>query len=282
MQTKELGRLQYLAGIIEDQTAYIPKVKLTESELAEFERLWENTINQEAFQKLDEMDKASVIKVLNVIKDITLAIWSPIAKFGEFVFQNLNRIIWFLIRKVIFRPFSYLLVAVGLGWQVISNLLDFNIWGTEINPGQAMDEGVLRLFEKSYDDIVSGLQNVITDPNSYTTPIDLITEFLAGILITAKVTVPAVLSNTVGILQWLIDTVGIEPIGATISWIYLIGGGQFFYKKAQKFLAPTLKSKVVKAVETEVNKLPPEVKDKAENEIAKLSHLDNEDPSGVS
>ena len=31
MQTSELGRLQYLAGIIEDQTAYIPKVKLTES-----------------------------------------------------------------------------------------------------------------------------------------------------------------------------------------------------------------------------------------------------------
>ena len=270
MQTSELGRLQYLAGIIEDQTAYIPKVKLTESELAEFERLWENTINQEAFQKLDEMDKASVMKVLSVIKDITLAIWSPIAKFGEFVFKNLNRIIWFLIRKVIFKPFTYLLLAVGIGWESLSNLLDFNIWGTEFNPGQAMDDGALRLFEKGYDGIVSGLQNVITDPNFATAPFDVITEFLAGILITAKVAVPAILSNTVGILQWLIDTVGMPIIGSTISWIYLIGGGVFFYKKAQKFLAPALKSKVVKAVETEVNQLPPEVKDKAEDEVAKL------------
>ena len=151
-------------------------------------------------------------------------------------------------------------------------MLDFNIgWGERsINPGQAMDDGALRLFEKGYDGIVSGLQNVITDPNFATAPFDAITEFLAGILITAKVAVPAVLSNTVGILQWLIDTVGMPMIGATISWIYLIGGGVFFYKKAQKFLAPALKSKVVKAVETEVNQLPPEVKDKVEDEVAKL------------
>lgn len=277
MQTSELGRLQYLAGIIDDQTAYIPKVKLTESELAEFERLWENTINQEAFQKLDEMDKASVMKVLSVIKDITLATWSGIAKFGEVVFINLNRIIWFIIRKVIFKPFAYLLALVGVGWEAISNALDFNIWGTNFNPGQAMDDGALSLLEKVYDSMVSGFQNLVTEPNFVTAPLDTITEFIAGFFITAKVAVPAVLTGTVGILQWLIDNVGIVPIGATISWIYLIGGSKFFYEKAKQFLAPALKSKVVKAVETEVNKLSPspEVKAKAEKEVANLPPPDS-------
>ena len=72
MITSELGRLQVLAGVIEHHAQYLPPVKLNESELAEFDKLWEATINYNELNKLTEDEQSKVKEVLSMIKDFTL------------------------------------------------------------------------------------------------------------------------------------------------------------------------------------------------------------------
>ena len=59
MQTKELSRLQVLAGVIEHQNQYLPPVKLTESELADFELFWESEMANIDFSQLTESIRVS-------------------------------------------------------------------------------------------------------------------------------------------------------------------------------------------------------------------------------
>ena len=53
--------------------------------------------------------------------------------------------------------------------------------------------------------------------------------------------------------EWLL-TIGLGTTAIIISWLYLIGGTSFLFKKAQGVLAPVLKNKLVKDVEAEANK----------------------------
>lgn len=262
MQTKELGRLQYLAGIIDSQTKYLPPVKLTESELAEFDLLWEECINYDALQQLTEEQQNAMQKVLSFIKDISLKIAGGLAKFGKAVFIRVNKLVWFFLTKVLPNPLYYVLVAIGVGWEALSSLLDFNIWGTQFNPGQAMDSSALALLEKLYDGLISKLKTAVTDPNFFTAPFDIITEVIAGFFSAAKMAVPAIFDATVGVCKWIVENWGIAYPGAVVCWIYIIGGGKFFFDKAKGITEPFLKDKVVKAVEDEAkaNPLSPEKK----------------------
>lgn len=274
MQTKELGRLQYLAGIIDSQSKYLPPVKLTESELAEFDLLWEECINYDALQQLTEEQQNVMQKVLSVIKTISLKLAGGLAKFGKAVFTRVNKLVWFFITKVIPNPFYYVLVAVGVGWEALSGLLNFTIPFTEFNPGQAMDSSALALLEKMYDGLISGLKNAVTDPNFVTAPFDILTEVIAGIFTAAKVAVPAIFEATIGVCKWIVENWGITYPGAVVCWIYLIGGGKFFFDKAKGITEPFLKDKVVKAVEDEAKANPISPEDKAKTDaIIKKNNL---------
>jgi hypothetical protein len=274
MQTKELGRLQYLAGIIDSQSKYLPPVKLTESELAEFDLLWEECINYDALQQLTEEQQNVMQKVLSVIKNISLKLAGGLAKFGKAVFIRVNKLVWFFITKVIPNPFYYVLVAVGVGWEALSGLLNFTIPVVDFNPGQAMDSSALALLEKMYDGMISGLKNVITDPNFVTAPFDIILEVIAGIFTAAKMAVPAIFEATIGVCKWIVENWGIAYPGAVVCWIYLIGGGKYFFDKAKGITEPFLKDKVVKAVEDEAKANPISPEDKAKTDaIIKKNNL---------
>tara|TARA_B100001287_G_C22678368_1_gene528938 strand:+ start:262 stop:1098 length:837 start_codon:yes stop_codon:yes gene_type:complete len=276
MQTKALGRLQYLAGIIDSQTKYLPPVKLTESELAEFDLLWEESINYDALYQLTEEEQNAMQKILSVVKKLSLAIGSGLLKFGKGVFIRFNKLVWYFLTKVLPNPLYYVLVAVGVGWEALSSLLDFDIptFKGKFNPGEAMDASALALLEKTYDGMISQLKNAVTDPNFVTAPFDVLTEIIAGIFTVAKVAVPAIFNATIGVCKWIVANWGIAYPAAVVCWIYLIGGGKFFFDKAKGITEPFLKDKVVKAVEDEANKNPLSPEKKAEvDKLIKKNNL---------
>tara|TARA_B100001564_G_C20523813_1_gene616462 strand:+ start:92 stop:910 length:819 start_codon:yes stop_codon:yes gene_type:complete len=250
--TSELGRLQVLAGVIEHHAQYLPPVKLTESELAEFDKLWEATINFNELNKLTEDEQSKVKEVLSMIKDFTLKLWAGVSNAGEVVFKNLNKMVVFVVTKLLFKPLSWILAGIGLVYSTLIKVLDVEIFGREFTLGSDLNDAVLSSIEQGYDKFISFIESY--EPTSIAgTPIEILTETVAAGLKAIGVAMPIMIKSLAWIGDWLL-TLGLGTTAIIISWLYLIGGTSFLFKKAQGVLAPVLKNKLVKDVEAEANK----------------------------
>ena len=252
MTTTELGRLQVLAGVIEHHAQYLPPVKLNESQLAEFDKLWEATINYNELNKLTEDEQSKVNHVLSMIKDFTLKLWAGVSKAGEVVFKNLNKMVVFVVTKILFKPLSWILAGIGLVYSTLINVLNIEVLGKEFTLGSDLNGAVLGSIEQGYDTFISFVQSY--QPTGIAgAPIEILTETFAAGLKAIGVAMPIAIETTKMIGEWLL-TLGLGNVAIIISWLYLIGGTSFLFKKAQDVLAPVLKNKLVKDVEAEANK----------------------------
>ena len=233
MQTKELSRLQVLAGVIEHQNQYLPPVKLTESELADFELFWESEMANIDLSQLTEAESGIAQKVLGYLKKFTLKVWAGVSKAGEVVFKNLNKMVWFTISHLLLKPFNALLVGLGVGgtvvYQTLVNKLDMTIMGKEFNFGSDINSAVLGTIESGWDKLIAFVQSY-EPQNVGGAAIEVITETLAVGLQAIGVAIPVALEATATVGQWLLS-LGLGNVAVIVSWLYLIGGSKYLFDK---------------------------------------------------
>ena len=253
MQTSELGRLQVLAGVIEHQSQYLPPVKLTESEQAEYELFWENFIGGMDFSQLTEEESGIASRVLEYIKKFTLKIWAGVSKAGEIVFKNLNKIVYWTLTNLLMKPFNALLVGLGVGgtlvYQTLVKKLDFEMFGKEFTFGTDLNASVMQTIESNWESLIGFIQSY--EPTGVAKlPIEILTETLAAGLKAIGIVIPKAITATQAVAEWLLS-LGLGNVAVVISWLYLIGGSMWLFEKAKGILAPSLKTKLISQVEQE-------------------------------
>lgn len=270
MQTKELSRLQVLAGVIEHQSQYLPPVKLTESELADFELFWESEMANIDLSQLTEAESGIAQKVLGYLKKFTLKVWAGVSKAGEVVFKNLNKMVWFTISHLLLKPFNALLVGLGVGgtvvYQTLVNKLDVTIMGKEFNFGSDINSAVLGTIESGWDKLIAFVQSY-EPQNVGGAAIEVITETIAAGLQAIGVAIPVALEATATVGQWLLS-LGLGNVAVIVSWLYLIGGSKYLFDKAKDIMAGSLKNRLIKDVEAETKALSND--DQSAGNIAKI------------
>lgn len=270
MQTKELSRLQVLAGVIEHQSQYLPPVKLTESELAEFELFWESEMANIDLSQLTEAESGIAQKVLGYLKKFTLKVWAGVSKAGEVVFKNLNKMVWFTISHLLLKPFNALLVGLGVGgtvvYQTLVNKLDMTIMGKEFNFGSDINSAVLGTIESSWDKLIAFVKSY-EPQNVGGAAIEVITETIAAGLQAIGVAIPVALEATTTVGQWLLS-LGLSNVAVIVSWLYLIGGSKYLFDKTKDIMAGSLKNRLIKDVEAETKALSND--DQSAGNIAKI------------
>lgn len=270
MQTKELSRLQVLAGVIEHQSQYLPPVKLTESELADFELFWESEMANIDLSQLTEAESGIAQKVLGYLKKFTLKVWAGVSKAGEVVFKNLNKMVWFTISHLLLKPFNALLVGLGVGgtvvYQTLVNKLDMTIMGKEFNFGSDINSAVLGTIESSWDKLIAFVKSY-EPQNVGGAAIEVITETIAAGLQAIGVAIPVALEATTTVGQWLLS-LGLSNVAVIVSWLYLIGGSKYLFDKTKDIMAGSLKNRLIKDVEAETKALSND--DQSAGNIAKI------------
>ena len=270
MQTKELSRLQVLAGVIEHQSQYLPPVKLTESELAEFELFWESEMANIDLSQLTEAESGIAQKVLGYLKKFTLKVWAGVSKAGEVVFKNLNKMVWFTISHLLLKPFNALLVGLGVGgtvvYQTLVNKLDMTIMGKEFNFGSDINSAVLGTIESGWDKFIAFVKSY-EPQNIGGAAIEVITETIAAGLQAIGVAIPVALEATTTVGQWLLS-LGLSNVAVIVSWLYLIGGSKYLFDKTKDIMAGSLKNRLIKDVEAETKALSND--DQSAGNIAKI------------
>lgn len=270
MQTKELSRLQVLAGVIEHQSQYLPPVKLTESELAEFELFWESEMANIDLSQLTEAESGIAQKVLGYLKKFTLKVWAGVSKAGEVVFKNLNKMVWFTISHLLLKPFNALLVGLGVGgtvvYQTLVNKLDMTIMGKEFNFGSDINSAVLGTIESGWDKFIAFVKSY-EPQNVGGAAIEVITETIAAGLQAIGVAIPVALEATTTVGQWLLS-LGLSNVAVIVSWLYLIGGSKYLFDKTKDIMAGSLKNRLIKDVEAETKALSND--DQSAGNIAKI------------
>lgn len=270
MQTKELSRLQVLAGVIEHQSQYLPPVKLTESELADFELFWESEMANIDLSQLTEAESGIAQKVLGYLKKFTLKVWAGVSKAGEVVFKNLNKMVWFTISHLLLKPFNALLVGLGVGgtvvYQTLVDKLDMTIMGKEFNFGSDINSAVLGTIESGWDKLIAFVQSY-EPQNVGGAAIEVITETIAAGLQAIGVAIPVALEATATVGQWLLS-LGLGNVAVIVSWLYLIGGSKYLFDKAKDIMAGSLKNRLIKDVEAETKALSND--DQSAGNIAKI------------
>ena len=270
MQTKELSRLQVLAGVIEHQSQYLPPVKLTESELAEFELFWESEMANIDLSQLTEAESGIAQKVLGYLKKFTLKVWAGVSKAGEVVFKNLNKMVWFTISHLLLKPFNALLVGLGVGgtvvYQTLVNKLDMTIMGKEFNFGSDINSAVLGTIESGWDKFIAFVKSY-EPQNVGGAAIEVITETIAAGLQAIGVAIPVALEATTTVGQWLLS-LGLGNVAVIVSWLYLIGGSKYLFDKTKDIMAGSLKNRLIKDVEAETKALSND--DQSAGNIAKI------------
>tara|TARA_R110001592_G_scaffold87400_2_gene258135 strand:+ start:3685 stop:4515 length:831 start_codon:yes stop_codon:yes gene_type:complete len=270
MQTKELSRLQVLAGVIEHQSQYLPPVKLTESELADFELFWESEMANIDLSQLTEAESGIAQKVLGYLKKFTLKVWAGVSKAGEVVFKNLNKMVWFTISHLLLKPFNALLVGLGVGgtvvYQTLVNKLDMTIMGKEFNFGSDINSAVLGTIESGWDKLIAFVQSY-EPQNVGGAAIEVITETIAAGLQAIGVAIPVALEATATVGQWLLS-LGLGNVAVIVSWLYLIGGSKYLFDKTKDIMAGSLKNRLIKDVEAETKALSND--DQSAGNIAKI------------
>lgn len=255
MQTSELGRLQVLAGVIEHQSQYLPPVKLTESELADYELFWESEMANIDLSQLTEAESGIAQKVLGYLKKFTLKVWAGVSKAGEVVFKNLNKMVWFTISKLLLKPFNALLVGLGVGgtvvYKALVDKLDMTIMGKEFNFGSDINSAVLGTIESGWDKLIAFIQSY-EPQNVGGAAIEVLTETLAAGLKAIGVTIPIAIEATTSVGQWLL-TLGLGNVAVIMSWLYLIGGSMYLFDKVKGVMAGAFKNRLIKDVEAEVS-----------------------------
>lgn len=270
MQTSELGRLQVLAGVIEHQSQYLPPVKLTESELADYELFWESEMANIDLSQLTEAESGMAQKILGYLKKFTLKVWAGVSKAGEVVFKNLNKMVWFTISHLLLKPFNALLVGLGIGgtvvYKALVDKLDMTIFGKEFTFGSDLNSAVVDTIEKGWDSLIAFVQSY-EPTNVGGAAFEVITETIAAGLQAIGVAIPLALEATASVGQWLLS-IGLTNVAVIVSWLYLIGGTKYLFDKAKALLGPSLKSVLVKEVEAETKALSND--DQSAGNIAKI------------
>lgn len=259
MITKDLGRLQYLAGIINEEMDFIPSVQLTEQEESIFEGYW----NQYITEGDGGIAKREVEKVLNdkykapkavenlsngffdAVKHVVKSIWGGIKGAPEFVFANINKMVWWIISTILFKPMQALMIAIGGAavtlYQVLIDVLNIKtdptkifgmeIPGIEYAAGDKVDSAFMGSLESGWDNFIDFIQSY--EPTSIAeAPIEVITEILAAGLEAIGLAVPAIIEGTKMVGAWLLS-IGLSNVAVIIAWLYLIGGTVWLFKKAK-------------------------------------------------
>jgi len=261
MTTQELGRLQYLAGIIKEESHYIPKVILSESEEILFEQRWtlvEDELEQEIVNALKKKYKSSEVQsnskevtktFLGTLKDIFKFIWKGLSGAPEIVFKNVNKLFWWVITSFLFKPFNALLAGIGIGAVVVYKALvsalniqtdavelDYlpDIPSINISAGDALDDSVMSTISAGWDKFVELFTSFEADGLAEA-PIEIIMGGIGAGLEGLGLAVPAIIDATQIVGTWLLG-LGLGNLAVAISWLYLIGGSIFLYKQAKKYL----------------------------------------------
>lgn len=259
MITKDLGRLQYLAGIINEEMDFIPSVQLAEQEELVFENFWGNYIaegdggiaKREVEKVLNDKYKApkAVEKLsdgfFDAVKHIVKSIWGGIKGAPEFVFVNINKMVWWIISTILFKPMQALMIAIGGAAVTLytvlidvlniktdpTEILGMEIPGIDYAAGDKVDAAFMGTLESGWDNFISFIQSY--EPTSIAqAPIEVITETIAAGLKAIGLAVPAIIEGTKMVGAWLLS-IGLSNVAVIIAWLYLIGGTVWLFKKAK-------------------------------------------------
>ena len=265
MITEDLGRIQYLAGVIKEETDYIPRAILSEEQELLFESFWNNYLAEgdlgSAKKEVEKVLKkkyntpgteSSIEKLsdsfFDSIKQIVRNIWAGIKGAPEFIFVNINKLVWMIISTILFKPMQTLMIGIGAAAATLYNVLidslniktdpttflGMDIPGIDYAAGDKVDAAFMDKLEQGWNGFIDFIKSY--EPEGLAdAPIEVITEIIAKGLEAIGLALPEVISATKMVGSWLLS-LGLGNVATIVAWLYLIGGTVWLFKKAKPYI----------------------------------------------
>lgn len=265
MITEDLGRIQYLAGVIKEEADYIPKAILTEEQELIFESFWNNYLVEGELggakrevekilkKKYNTAGSDSAVEKLSdsffdSVKQVVRNIWAGIKGAPQFVFLNINKLVWFIISTILFRPMQALMMGIGAAAVTLYNVLidslniktdpttflGMEIPGLDYAAGDKVNAAFMDKLEQGWDGFIAFVKSYEPDGLA-DAPIEIVTETIAKGLEAIGLVLPEVISATKMVGSWLLS-LGLGNVATIIAWLYLIGGTVWLFKKAKPYI----------------------------------------------
>ena len=252
----ELKKLQVMAGILRDETQYIADgIILSEAEVLEFEQMWNEEARLVEVEQLNEVDKEKVKQLMAVIKDIAMKVFAKLNKIGRMVWDNLWKIIGFVLKTVFKSPMVAVMTGLGItAYTVLTDVLNFEIMGKKFSIGDKIDQGFMNAVESGWDKMVEVIRGI--DVESFALkPIEWIADAIALGLQAIGEAVPVAIDVTMGLIQFIMDMGIGEPIAIILLWLFLIGGGNWAFEKVKKYIVEPIKRLLNRPVDQAVDQV---------------------------
>lgn len=252
----ELKKLQVMAGILRDETQYIADgIILSEAEVLEFEQMWNEEARLVEVEQLNEVDKEKVKQLMAVIKDIAMKVFAKLNKIGRMVWDNLWKIIGFVLKTVFKSPMVAVMTGLGItAYTVLTDVLNFEIMGKKFSIGDKIDQGFMNAVESGWDKMVEVIRGI--DVESFALkPIEWIADAIALGLQAIGEAVPVAIDVTMGLIQFIMDMGIGEPIAIILLWLFLIGGGNWAFEKVKKYIVEPIKRLLSRPVDQAVDQV---------------------------
>ena len=252
----ELKKLQVMAGILRDETQYIADgIILSEAEVLEFEQMWNEEARLVEIEQLNEVDKEKVKQLMAVIKDIAMKVFAKLNKIGRMVWDNLWKIIGFVLKTVFKSPMVAVMTGLGItAYTVLTDVLNFEIMGKKFSIGDKIDQGFMNAVESGWDKMVEVIRGI--DVESFALkPIEWIADAIALGLQAIGEAVPVAIDVTMGLIQFIMDMGIGEPIAIILLWLFLIGGGNWAFEKVKKYIVEPIKRLLNRPVDQAVDQV---------------------------
>lgn len=266
-------RLQRLAGIIKNETNYIPNTILSEAEEKIFESFWSTYITEGDLgraktevenalaKKYKDEDSVSEVSnsFFNAVKLIVKSIWSGLKGASAVVFVTINKLVWWIISNILTKPLNALMLSIGgLSVALYKSLISVLNVGSNpnsikipftdsafrvpsFNPGvgDKLHETFMNQLASSWDNFIKFIQSY--EPSGVVDmPVKIILEIIAAGLKAVGLAVPAVLESTMVVANWLLS-LGLSNVATIVSWLYLIGGASWLFEKAKPYIVEPVK-----------------------------------------
>ena len=256
MVNPELKKLQVMAGILRDETQHITGgIILSESEVLQFEGLWNEEARLVEIEQLNEVDKEKVKQLMAVIKDIAMWVFAKLNKAGRMVWDNLWKAIGWVLKTVFKSPMVAVLTGLGItAYSVLTNVLNFEIMNVQFNLGDKLDAGFMSAVESGWDSMVEAIRGTDVETFAYK-PIEWLMNVLATGLEAIGEAIPVAIETAQALFQFIMEMGIAEPMGIILLWLFLIGGGNWAFEKVKNLIVEPIKKLLNKPVDKAVDQV---------------------------
>lgn len=256
MLNPELKKLQVMAGILRDETQHITDgIILSESEVLQFEGLWNEEARLVEIEQLNEVDKEKVKQLMAVIKDIAMWVFAKLNKAGRMVWDNLWMAIGWVLKTVFKSPMVALLTGLGItAYSVLTDVLNFKIMNVQFNIGDKLDAGFMSAVESGWDSMVEAIRGYDVETFAYK-PVEWLANATATGLEAIGEALPVAIDTAKALFQFIMEMGIAEPMGIILLWLFLIGGGNWAFEKVKNIIVEPIKKLLNKPVDKAVDQV---------------------------